>query len=144
MHPSKATAAPLRRLNQIALADFGDESQKAMPDRAESLAPSSRLTNCAEKACDDLIEPTVQVFRQDCNPDLTGNGRSASRASSCAALSWKSGPTIADGARISRPDFPFPLIATGDLDSHHRSTDCGDPSFGVEFEPGNGTVARFE
>jgi hypothetical protein len=30
--------------------------------------PSSKLTNYAEKACDDLMEPTVQVFRQRCNP----------------------------------------------------------------------------
>jgi len=30
--------------------------------------PSSRLTNYAEKACDDLMEPTAQTFRQNRDP----------------------------------------------------------------------------
>jgi hypothetical protein len=62
MLPSEATAAPPCRLNQIAL-----ELTWEMHLRKQC-QPSSRLTNYAEKACDDMIESTAQALTRNRDP----------------------------------------------------------------------------
>jgi hypothetical protein len=59
-------------------------------------------------------------------------------------LSWE-GPAIANGAWMSRLDFPFPQIATGDLDiAVVRQLRAANLPLRDEFEPGAVQVIAFK
>jgi hypothetical protein len=55
------------------------------------------------------------------------------------------GPAIADGAGMTRPDFPSPQIATGDLDIPIvGQLPAANLPFGDEFEPRPVKMVGFE
>jgi hypothetical protein len=100
-------------------------------------------TTVGVEQCNDLIESTAQALRRNREPHP--DRKSAFGIPNCLLRSHEVARRYPMGRGLTRPDLPFPQIATGDLDIPIvGQLLAANLPLGDEFEPGPVQVVGFD